>query len=437
MSWVEVPGGSDFGLGNLPYGVFSDETGVRRVGVAIGEEVLDLAAVAEAGLLSGSVLGGSGSAGGGVFAAPSLNGFLALGRPAWTEARETVGRLLSASEGVLRDDARLRARALRKQSAVTLHLPAAVAEFTDFYASYDHAYRCGCLIRDPKNALAPNWGSLPVAYHSRASSVVVSGTPVRRPWGQVPDPTKQKPPELRPSGLLDFELEVGMFVGTGSELGTPVPVSRARDHLFGMVLLNDWSARDVQAWEMAPLGPFTAKNFASSISPWVVTFDALEPFRCAAQPKHLGPVLPYLDDAASQDKAAFDVSLTASIIPGAGSGARETVVTRTNLKNLYWTPDQMVAHHTITGCGLRTGDLLGTGTISGPEPESAGCMLELAKRGSEPLDLDMEVPGTAAPVKRFALNDGDSVRFTGTAGPGVGFGECFGTVLPALESVLA
>jgi fumarylacetoacetase len=415
-SWVPVPPESHFPIQNLPYGIFRRKGDVPRVGVAIGDHVLDLAAVEAAGLLDTPALRGRA-----VFAQPGLNDFMALGRPAWREAREVVGRLLRHDESTLRDNADLRASALVGMSNAELLLPAAIGDYTDFYSSREHATNVGVMMRGPDNALQPNWLYLPVAYHGRASSVVVSGTDVRRPKGQTKSDDAPAP-TFGPSRSLDFELEMGFFIGPGNDLEQPIPVEQAPDHIFGMVLVNDWSARDIQRWEYVPLGPFLAKNFATTISPWVVTLDALEPFR-AAGPKQDPTPLPYLR---SPGNWAFDVHL--EVLLQSKTMDRPHVLCRSNAKYLYWNVCQQLAHHTVNGCNLRTGDLLASGTISGPTPDSYGSLLELAWKGTKPIELhDGE--------KRVFLQDGDRVTLTGWCqGPGyrVGFGEAAGRVLPAL-----
>ena len=416
-SFVAVAPDSHFPIQNLPFGVFSPlDEGLARVGIAIGDQVLDLAALERRGFFEDVPRSGAP-----VFDRPALNDFLALGPAAWTRVRAIVSGLLGADNPTLRDDANLRTAFLLPQSSVRMHLPAQVGDYTDFYSSRDHATNVGTMLRGADNALMPNWLHLPVAYHGRSSSLVVSGTPVRRPSGQTKPPSADAP-VFGPTKSLDFELEVGVLVGPGSSLGESVPVDRASEHLFGLVLVNDWSARDVQAWEYQPLGPFLAKNFCTSLSPWVVTLEALEPFRRPVQPQDPAP-LPYLRSAADW---TLDLTLEAHLqTPGSAEPHR---VTATNFQHLYWTLAQQLAHHTVNGCPLRPGDLLASGTVSGPTPESRGCMLELTWRGAEPLNL----PGGET---RTSLQDGDRLTITGWAdgdGYRVGFGEVTGEVLPAL-----
>jgi fumarylacetoacetase len=417
-SFVPVAAHSHFPIQNLPYGVFRRRGGGEAsVGVAIGDSVLDLAPLEAHGLITGPVLRNHR-----VFAAGKLNPFLALGRAAWAEARACVSRLLRADEPTLRDNALLRERVLLPQAEEELLLPAEVGDYTDFYSSREHATNVGAMLRGADKALMPNWLHLPVAYHGRASSVVVSGTDVRRPRGQS-KPEGASAPLFGPSRSLDFELEAAVVVGPGNELGVPVPVGRAEEHVFGMVLLNDWSARDIQAWEYVPLGPFLAKNFATSVSPWVVPLEALEPFRTAGPAQDPEP-LPYLRAAGN---STFDIRLEV-YVQGEAWGRPERVCL-SNFKYLYWSIAQQLAHHTVNGCNLRPGDLLASGTISGSSPDSYGSLLELAWRGTKPLTF----PGGE---QRTFLQDGDRVTMTGWCqgdGYRVGFGEVTGKVLPALE----
>jgi fumarylacetoacetase len=328
--------------------------------------------------------------------------------------------LLRDDEPRLRDDESLRREALVPRGEAELLLPVEIGDYTDFYSSREHATNVGALFRGPENALPPNWLHLPIAYHGRASSVVAGGTDLRRPCGQI-KPDDAPAPLFGPSRAVDFELEMGYFVGVGNELGEPIPVERAADHLFGMVLVNDWSARDIQKWEYVPLGPFLAKNFGTSISPWVVTLDALEPFRCAGPPQD-PPPLAYLQ---SGGRRAYDIHLEVSLKSARMS--EPAVVCRSNFRHLYWDVRQQTAHHTVGGCNLRTGDLLASGTISGPGPDARGCLLERTAGGKNPLSLP---DGT---TRRF-LEDGDRVTLTGWCqGDGfrVGFGEVTGRLLPA------
>lgn len=446
ISWVEVDPASDFPLNNLPWGVFSpaaaaaatspaDGTAAAaaapapRIGVALGDWVVDVAALA-ARLPDAFPAEAVAALG-----APTLNPFMALRAPTWRSTRAALQSLLRKRDAAggapindaLHDDAALRDAVLHRRADVTMHLPATIGDYTDFYSSRAHATNVGTMFRGAENALMPNWLHLPVGYHGRASSVVVSGTPVRRPVGQVAPPPggEAAGPSLRPCALLDFELEAAAFVGgPGNPLGEPISIDDAPDALFGVVLMNDWSARDVQKWEYVPLGPFTAKSFATTISPWVVPLDALAPFRVPAPPQTDPPPLPYLVPAGG--RTVLDVALTVGI-RGAGAAAAATV-TESNMRHLYWTFEQQVAHHTVTGCNLRAGDLLATGTISGEAERSRGSLLELSWKGTKEVDL-----GEAGGTRKF-LRDGDEVVMGGYCqgdGYRVGFGECSGVVTPA------
>ena len=410
QSFIAVAENSDFPLQNLPYGVFQPQGEAARVGVAIGTEVLDLAALEGAGLLPTGAQN--------VFGQTSLNAFITLGRPVWQQVRARLQQLLSADCAELRDDAALRAKAFYPQASVSMLLPIEVPGYTDFYSSKEHAYNVGCMFRDPKNALLPNWSELPVGYNGRASSVVVSGTDLVRPSGQIKLPNEERP-VFSACRKLDFELETGFIVGKATALGETIAIEEAENHIFGMVLLNDWSARDIQQWEYVPLGPFNAKTFGTSISPWVVTLEALAPFRCASPVQEPQP-LPYLRENTANN---YDINLQVAI---AADGS-ETVIANTNFKYMYWSVAQQLTHHSITGCNMRVGDLMGSGTISGPEKDSRGSLLELTWNTTEPLTL---VNGE----QRGFLEDGDTVIMRGHCqkdGLRIGFGEVRGTVLPA------
>ncbi|XP_076593021.1 fumarylacetoacetase [Chaetodon auriga] len=417
MSFIKVDATSDFSFHNLPYGIFSTPDNAKhRIGVAIGDQILDLSVIKS--LFQGPVISRHQD----VFDQSTLNAFMALGYDAWREARRTLRVLLSANESTLRDDVSLRSRAFVHQSAATMHLPADIGDYTDFYSSRDHATNVGIMFRGKENALMPNWLRLPVGYHGRASSVVVSGTPLRRPSGQR-RPDQTKPPVFGPSKQLDIELEMAFFVGAGTQLGESIPIKKAHEHIFGMVLMNDWSARDIQAWEYVPLGPFLGKNFGTTISPWVVPMEALLPF-VGPNPIQDPEPLPYLQH---QDDYTFNINLFVSL---KGQGMMEAAtICKSNFKHMYWTMKQQLAHHTVNGCNVRPGDLLASGTISGPEPESFGSMLELSWKGSKSIDL-------GGGESRTFLKDGDEVTITGYCqgdGYRVGFGPCTGTILPALQ----
>lgn len=413
-SWVDSAndGQTHFPLQNLPYGIFSTTGGAARVGVAIGNQIVDLAALDDAGLMP--------TAAKGAFAASSLNRFIALGKPVWTDVRARLTALLSADDQRLSGNGALRDKALVPMSAATLHLPVDIPGYTDFYSSREHATNVGRMFRDPDNALLPNWLEIPIGYNGRASSVVVSGTALHRPNGQIKLPNEARP-IFSPCRKLDYELEMAFIVGKPSNLGEPVSTGDAPAHMFGLVILNDWSARDIQQWEYVPLGPFNSKSFGTSISPWVVTMDALEPFR-RENPAQSPEPLPYLQQ---QGQNAYDIDLEVALQP-AGAAAASTVC-RTNFKAMYWTMAQQLAHHTVSGCNVRIGDLMGSGTISGTTSDSCGSLLETTRNGAEPVTL-------ADGAKRGFLEDGDTVTMTGWCqgeGYRVGFGEVTGKILPA------
>ena len=415
-SFVEVSPQSYFPIQNLPFGIFQPKQGKPRVGVAIGDLIADLSVLEELGHFRSPEFRDQK-----VFLEDSLNTFLALGRPAWRKTREVLQHLLSTETPTLRDNARLRGKVFYAQKDAAMKLPARIGNYTDFYSSYHHAHNVGTMLRGPENALMPNWKWLPVAYHGRASSVVVSGTDVRRPSGQTKAPDAAAP-TFGPTKSLDYELEMAFLIGPGNSLGQPVPINGATDHIFGLVLMNDWSARDIQAWEYQPLGPFLAKNFCTGISPWVVTLEALEPFRKPLPQQDPEP-LPYLR---AKNDFTFDIYLEAGL--QTSSMGTPQVVTRTNFQNLYWSIAQQLAHHTITGCNLEPGDLLASGTISGETEESRGCMLELTWRGANPLTL-------ANGETRKWLEDGDTLTITGWCqgdGYRIGFGEVTGRILPVV-----
>ncbi len=407
-SWVESandPQG-DFPLNNLPYGVFSNNDGAARCGAAIGDKVLDLAALEAAGLLDF----------GGTLGAATWNGFMARGAADWAKLRETLTALLR--EGA--SDTSTIAPHLVPRADVELHMPFQVTEYTDFYAGKHHAFNVGTMFRGPENALPPNWLHIPIGYNGRASSVVVSGTDVRRPWGQLKAPDQDRPAFL-PCRRFDLELEMGAIVGTPSD--GPITVQQADDNIFGYVLLNDWSARDIQAWEYQPLGPFQAKATATTISPWIVTRAALEPYRCDTPPREI-ELLDHLKDCGPM---LYDIELEVGLAP---EGQGETTISRTNYSQMYYSAAQQLAHHTTSGCPMRVGDLLGSGTISGPEKSQRGSLLELSWGGKEPLALD-------SGETRSFLEDGDRLTLRGHAqgnGYRIGFGECTGKILPAAQN---
>lgn len=404
----------DFPIQNLPFGIFSDGRNARpRAGVALGDAIVDLAALRSVGHLALEAQEDA-------FARASLNAFIGLGREAWHRVRIQLSTLFDAACPTVRDDAALRERVLVPMRDATMHLPVEIPGYTDFYSSKEHATNVGSMFRDPKNALLPNWSEMPIGYNGRASSVVVSGTPVRRPMGQLKLPDQERP-IYGACRKLDIELETGFIVGRGNALGEPIACGEAEDHIFGMVLLNDWSARDIQQWEYVPLGPFNAKTFATTISPWIVTLDALEPFR-VAQPEQTPEPLPYLRHAGSH---AFDIALEVRLRPEGAATA--STIARSNFKYMYWTMAQQLAHHTVSGCNTRVGDLMGSGTISGPTPDSCGSLLESTWNSARPVTLD------GGETRTFIV-DGDELTLAGWCqgeGYRVGFGTCVGKILPA------
>ena len=360
--------------------------------------------------------------GGSYFDQPTLNAFIDSGRDNWTKARITIQTLLSNASETLRDNTDLQKKALFKQADVTMHLPVHVPGFTDFYSSKEHATNVGTMFRDPNNALLPNWTEMPVGYNGRASTVIVSGTDVIRPSGQL-KPNADERPIFSPCKRLDFELETAFVVGKGNSIGQPIAVDDAAEHIFGMVLLNDWSARDIQKWEYVPLGPFNAKTFASEVSPWIVTMDALAPFKTSCPTQEPKP-LAYLNEKDSDN--SFDITLSVELLHKNADEA--TVVCETNFKYMYWSMAQQLTHHTITGCKVEVGDIMGSGTISGPTPDSYGSMLEIAWNATKPVTLK-------GGETRSFIEDGDTVIMKGYSekdGIRVGFGEVRGKVLPAL-----
>ncbi|OIW24792.1 fumarylacetoacetase [Coniochaeta ligniaria NRRL 30616] len=427
-SWLPIPASSHFSLSNLPFGIISTSTQVKqRPAVAVGDYVLDLSAFAHgAGF---SKLAPDLQQKTDVFAQATLNGFAALGRPYHRAIRnylQEVFREDTPYPEVLKTNNALRQAALVPLSKTQVHLPLAIGDYTDFFAGRNHAFNVGTLFRGPANALQPNYNHLPVAYHGRASSVVISGTPLRRPWGQALPAPGADTPVFRPSARLDMELELGMFVCRGNALGEPIPLHEAEDFIFGYVLMNDWSARDIQQWEYVPLGPFNAKNFGTTISGWVVLADALEPFRTEGL-KNEVELHPYLRNKRTDN--ILDIQLEVSITTTKGN---KTTVTKTSSKNLLWSWPQMLAHHTIAGCNLRPGDLFGSGTISGLDAGTHGSFLEQTQGGKVPIKLE-------GGGERKFVEDGDTITITGwavgTDGEIVGFGDCVGQILAAFPTV--
>lgn len=411
-SWVAVPAGSDFPIQNLPFGIFQTLELPPRIGVAIGDQVADLAVLAEHGFFDDLEMDTT------VFQQRYLNDFISLGKAKTSAVRNRVSHILD-NDFEEWDASQLAPFFLRKQAEVQLLLPIKVGDYTDFYSSIEHASNVGSMFRDPSNPLLPNWRHLPVAYHGRASSIVVSGTPVKRPNGQT-KPADAAQPVFGPSQELDFELEMAFIIGKPTALGQTVSTAEAEEYIFGLALFNDWSARDIQRWEYQPLGPFLSKNFGSTISPWIVAMDALEPFRTDS-PRQEPQVLSYLQ---YQGAKSFDIHLEVAL-----RTENNTVQTicHSNFKDLYWNMSQQLAHHTVNGCNINVGDLLASGTISGATPNSFGSMLELTWRGTKPLLL-------ADGTERTFIKDGDTVILRGWCereGLRIGFGEAAGRVLPA------
>jgi fumarylacetoacetase len=412
-SFIEIDADSHFPIQNLPYGVFSSKEGLApRIGIAIGDYVLDLWELEQDSRLDVGALG--------VFSAPTLNGFLALGPKVWSQTRARISELLRHDNPELRDNAELRARALVPMADVKLHIPIEVAGYTDFYSSKEHATNVGVMFRGKDNALQPNWLHMPIGYNGRASTVVVSGTPIRRPRGQLRPPGAEVP-DFGACKRLDFELEIGFVVGQPSQMGEMLTEQQAEEMIFGFVLLNDWSARDIQQWEYVPLGPFQGKAFGTSISPWIVTREALEPFRVHGPGQDPAP-LPYLKQTLANN---YDLRLDVGLRT---SGMNEAMpICRTNFKYMYWSSVQQLVHHASSGCAMNVGDLLGSGTISGPDKDARGSLLEISWNGTKPIEL----PGGA---ERTFLEDGDSLVMRGWCqgdGYRVGFGEVEGTIVPA------
>ena len=413
-SFIPVDAASDFPIQNLPYGVFSTAASpTPRVGVAIGDYVLDLAVLEAEGMIDLTPAFD-------VFPQPSINAFMALGPKIWSRTRARISELLRHDHPQLRDDKFLRERALVPMADVILHLPIAVSGYTDFYSSKEHATNVGVMFRGKDNALQPNWLHMPIGYNGRASTVVVSGTKVRRPRGQLKPPSADLP-SFGPCKRLYFELEMGVVVGQASAVGEMLTEAQAEAMIFGFVLLNDWSARDIQQWEYVPLGPFQAKAFATSISPWVVTREALEPFRIQGPAQDPAP-LPYLQQVLPNN---YDLRLDVALRAAPDNEGRR--ICQTNFKYMYWSSVQQLVHHASSGCAMNVGDLLGSGTISGPEKDQRGSLLEISWNGTEPVEL-------AGDVKRTFLEDGDSLAMRGWCqgdGYRVGFGEVEGTITPA------
>ena len=414
-SWIDIKENSDFPIQNIPFGVFTNNEDSTTVGVRIGDKAIDLASLQHLGYLKDIK-----SLEDDVFLYGTLNEFISLGSKTWRQARNRIADVFDKENTELQENKDHIEQIVYDIDDIIMQLPVYIGDYTDFYSSKEHATNVGTMFRDPENALLPNWLHIPVGYHGRASSVVLSDTDIRRPKGQTL-PLGEKQPVFGQSNRIDFELEMAFITTDANEMGDTVAVDDAEDKIFGMVLFNDWSARDMQAWEYVPLGPFLAKNFASTISPWIVTLDALKPYKTVNTKQSPEP-LPYLLQKGENN---YDIKLQAAILPE--ESGIETIVTNTNFKHMYWTMAQQLALHTVNGCNVMSGDLMGSVTISGPTPDSYGSMLELAWKGTKPVKLN---DGT----ERKFINDNDTVILRGHCYNGttrIGFGECRGKILPA------
>ncbi len=414
-SWLPVDKESDFPIQNIPFGVFLTRDDVITVGTRIGDYAIDLGALHQLGYFKGIELTDD------IFLQDTLNDFISDGKKTWRLVRNRIAEIFDKKNTALKDNKAHHDRVIFTMDEIEMQLPVQVGDYTDFYSSKEHATNVGAMFRDPENALLPNWLHIPVGYHGRSSSIIPSGINVRRPNGQTL-PAGADKPIFGPSKLIDFELEMAFITTDANDLGEPIPIDEAEDYIFGLVLFNDWSARDIQKWEYVPLGPFLAKNFASTISPWIVTLDALHPFKVESPQQEIEP-LPYLR---SKGKKSYDINLEAYITPENGSPNR---VTQSNFKYMYWNMSQQLAHHTINGCPVKSGDMMGSGTISGPTPDSYGSMLELSWRGEKPIKLN---DGS----ERKFINDNDTVTLKGyckNESVRIGFGDCSTKILPALE----
>jgi len=415
-SWLKVKENSDFPIQNIPFGVFITKDDIITIGSRIGDYAIDLGALHQLGYFKGIPLTDD------IFLQDNLNDFIADGRKTWRLVRNRIADIFDVKNSSLRDNPAHKDKVIFRMDEIEMLLPVSVGDYTDFYASKEHATNVGSLFRDPENALLPNWLHIPIGYHGRSSSIIPSGTPIRRPLGQQRPAEGSNTPGFGPSKLLDFELEMAFITTASNNLGERIPIEEAEDYIFGLVQFNDWSARDIQAWEYVPLGPFLGKNFASTISPWIVTLDALEPFR-VANPKQDPEPLPYLQH---DGNGSFDINLQVGIQP---EGEKETVVANSNFKYMYWTMAQQLAHHTVNGCPVNSGDMMGSGTISGPTPDSYGSMLELTWKGQNPIKLK---DGS----ERKFINDHDTVimrAYCKNDKVRIGFGKCVGKILPAKE----
>lgn len=414
-SWINVPENSDFPIQNIPFGVFITKEDVITIGTRIGNCAIDMGALQQLGYFEGIELTDD------MFMQDTLNDFISDGKKTWRLVRNRLAELFDENNPKLRDNSAHREIIIFNVEEIEMLLPVQIGDYTDFYSSKEHATNVGKMFRDPENALLPNWLHIPVGYHGRSSTIVPSGIPVHRPYGQTL-PNGATTPVFGPSKLVDFELETAFITTDANLMGEAIPVEEAEEHIFGMVLFNDWSARDIQKWEYVPLGPFLAKNFASSISPWIVTMDALEPFRVKG-PEQSPTPLPYLQQKGNK---AFDINLEVAIKP---ENSVETVVSQSNFKYMYWSMAQQLAHHTINGCRINSGDMMGSGTISGPTEDSFGSMLELTWGGQKPIQMN---DGS----ERKFINDNDTVIIRGYCQNDrvrIGFGEVSSKLLPAIN----
>jgi len=413
-SWIEVAADSDFPIQNIPFGIMQHNNAEPRPATRIGDTVIDLSVLADFGYFDHLNIDDLSA-----FYQPILNPLIALGKPAWSAIRQTISDLFEIGNDEFQGNEEACRMALYSIDDVQMQMPVLVGDYTDFYSSIEHATNVGVMFRDPANALFPNWKHLPVGYHGRSSSIVVSGTNIHRPKGQTM-PKDATAPVFGPSKLVDFELEMAFITGKESDLGESVSVNQADEYIFGMVLFNDLSARDIQKWEYVPLGPFLAKNFGSVISPWIVTLESLEPFRVEG-PVQEPKVFPYLQ---TQGPNNFDIHLEVALTP---EGGKETVLANSNTKYLYWSINQQLAHQTVNGCNIKVGDMYGSGTISGPTPDSYGSMLELSWQGTKPIPLK------GGGERRF-IQDNDTISmraYSKNDQVRIGFGDCITKILPA------
>ncbi len=413
-SWLNVESDSDFPIQNIPFGVFLSRDDIITIGTRIGDRAIDLGALHQLGYFKGIPLTDD------LFLQDTLNDFIADGRMTWRLIRNRISELFDENNTTLKNNEAHQKTIIFKMDEIEMQLPVDIGDYTDFYSSKEHATNVGIMFRGKDNALMPNWLHIPVGYHGRSSSIVVSGTPIRRPHGQTL-PLGETQPVFGPSQRVDMELETAFITTAANILGESIPIDETDEYIFGMVMFNDWSARDIQKWEYVPLGPFLGKSFASTISPWIVTMDALEPFRCESPKQEVTP-LPYLQQKRTDN--SYDIKLQAILETENGD---KNLLSQSNFKYMYWTMAQQLAHHTVNGCNVRTGDMMGSGTLSGPTKDSYGSMLEITWAGKEPLTLK---DGT----KRVFFNDGDNVILHGycqNENVRIGFGECEGKILPA------